>query len=574
MENDSERSSFLPKAAWVVPILLGLMFGLCTHVLLRDGSLVVRSPALWLLCVAFPALFCLLFWASDCALDRIRVRGVMRADRPDRRPDMRLRAALPLGWCPRNVVIGALVIFAAWLPYLVSLYPGVVWFDTSAQIMWFSLPEPISLHHPLFDTVLICAFVRAAGKFLGDPLVGVFALVVAQSLLAAVALSFESCYLSRLGVPWGVRFATLAFFALFPGFPWFFATLVKDTLSAPFFVAYCVALQEVVRTRGRCLSNPRWSALAIVSVVILCLTKKTSSVFVVLSAGITLFCVACVLGCAVRRELAGVSVIVACVAAAILVPNLFNFAFVSMTGRETFPGGRQEAMSVPLQMVANVVQQDPGFFSEEERKTIDKDYLMGFDGIVGAYTWRWADGVKQYSEPPEADYGDLALVCMRAIVCKPRMCLEAWCGLNVGWFSFPATQDLVYNFNSTHTDDGYKDYVEGRTGTLMEEEMTELREAAGSLPVLGVLLRKCVWASIVPALCTFLVMRRSRGWRSALIGLAALLPLLLSVAMLLLGPLSIGNGEAVRYVAPMMCVAPLWLCMAATFADWSKCRAA
>lgn len=125
---------------------------------------------------------------------------------------------------------------------------------------------------------------RAAEGLLGDPLPGVFALVLAQSLLVAVALSLEICYLTRLGASWGIRLAALAFFAFFPAFPWFFATLAKDTLAAPFFVAYCVSLQEAVRTRGRCLSSPGWMALFALSAVLLCLTKKASPVLVLLSA--------------------------------------------------------------------------------------------------------------------------------------------------------------------------------------------------------------------------------------------------------------------------------------------------
>lgn len=566
MDRKRRAGTIKSKAAWVVPIVLGVLFGLCSHVMQNDGELRVRSLALWVMCLTFPAAFCLLFWVCE----RIVARGTSRGALQGNGFVTRLRRLLPLEWRARNVLVAAAVIFLLWTPYLIALYPGVVWFDTSSQIVGFTRPEPVSLHHPLFVTVLLGSVVNGAGEILGDPLFGVFALVLTQSVLVSLALSLEVCYLSRLDAPWGARLASLAFCALFPGLPCFFATLVKDTLCAPFFILYCVALQEVVRTRMRSLRNPLWSATLVLSAVLMCLTKKASAEFVLLSAILVLACLGFVLGRSVVREGVPVVVLASCIVVALVVPGLLASAFEAVDGRQTVPSGKQEPMALAMQIVANAVQQEPTFFSEEERDVIDKTYLMGFDGIQGAYLWQSADGVKQYSEAPEANYRALGKVCLKVIALRPRMALEAWCGLNCGWFAFSPTQDLVYSFDSGHSDDGYRQFVRGRTSTLAGGEMVELRDVAGSLPILGVLMRKCVWAAIIPALCVYLVMRSGKGRRAALIGLAALSTLLLSVAMLIVSPVSVGGTEGIRYVAPMMCVAPLWLAMAARFLEWSQ----
>ena len=566
MEKERMAGPIMSKVAWLVPVILGVLFGLCTHVFQNNGALRIRSLALWVMCLVFPIVFCLLFWACE----RIVVTGRSREAFQRHSVVVRLRRSLPLEWRVRSVLLAAALIFVLWIPHLIALYPGVVWFDTSEQIVWLTTPEPVSLHHPLFDTVLFGSVVNAARVTLGDPLLGVYALVLVQSALVSLALSLQACYLSKLDVPWGARVAAIAFCAFFPGLAWFFATLVKDTLCAPFFVFYCVALQETVRTRLGSLRSPLWSALLVLSAVLMCLTKKASAEFVFLSAAMTLICLGLVLGRSVARKAAPAAMLVSCMVVALVVPGLFVSMFEAVDGRQTVPSGKQEPMALPLQIVANAVQQEPTFFTEGEVEVIDKAYLMGFDGIRDAYQWQCADGVKLYSQPPEANYRELGILCLKVIAQRPRMALEAWCGLNCGWFAFSPTQDLVYNFDSGHSSDYYKQYVQGRTSTLAGEEMVELRDVAGNLPIPGVLMRKCVWAAIIPALCVYLVMRSSKGWRSGLVGLAALSTLLLSVAMLVVSPVSIGGTEGIRYVAPMMCAAPLWLAVAVTFPKWSQ----
>ena len=152
------------KVAWAVPVVLGVLFGLCSHVMQSDGELRVRSLALWVMCLAFPAAFCLLFWVCE----RIVARRTSCEALQGNGFVTRLRRLLPLEWRAKNVLVAAAVIFLLWTPSLIALYPGVVWFDTSSQIVWFTSPDPVSLHHPLFVTVLLGSVVNGAGEILGD----------------------------------------------------------------------------------------------------------------------------------------------------------------------------------------------------------------------------------------------------------------------------------------------------------------------------------------------------------------------------------------------------------------------
>ena len=78
-------------------------------------------------------------------------------------------------------------IFMLWLPYILLLYPGIMYWDTGDQVAQFfgisvfgQKPGQIWDHHPFFDTYLYGAFLWLSHAVTGSYIIGIFlhALVV------------------------------------------------------------------------------------------------------------------------------------------------------------------------------------------------------------------------------------------------------------------------------------------------------------------------------------------------------------------------------------------------------------
>ncbi len=536
------------RGAYAVPIVLGLCCGLCTFVVTHAGSADFSDPALYVLC----ALYALLF---SCAFGLL-ARRFEQMDWREREPRAALLGALGqrlrMRWGARDVVIAAAVLFVLWLPYLIALHPGIIWMDTSAQVAdVYTLTDTLSAHHPVFTTLLFGAAAKAGTLLFHSKLAGLYCLIVIQALLGAGALAAQTCYLHRLGLPWTWRLGVLAFCALFPAFGWFLSSLVKDTFATPFFVVFCIAFEEVVRTRGKALSSPRWVVALAVSAVVAILCKKAYLYLVVaaLVAAVPLV---------FRNTRRLVVPLACCVVLAAGCSSVFNRAYGAISGVTITRSGTQEVLSIPLQQVANVIRNDAGQLTDEERRIVNDAYPMGIQGISEAYNWTASDGVKQYEQPEHANYPAFLGVWLRLGLSRPDLYLEALGGLVGDWFSFGSGQAMAPLFNSEWTNVVYQDLVDHDLQLLAGGSMESFKNALVSTPVVGVLFKKCVWATVVPAFCTFMVLRQRK---ERLVGLLRLLPLLLSCGVLLIGPTSI-SFEGARYVFPMLCVAPLYVWIA------------
>lgn len=458
-------------------------------------------------------------------------------------------------WNACSVLLMTLIIFLCWMPWVLSMFPGVYWCDTQDEIMWMLQPQEtaLSAHHPLTVTMLLWAFADLGLDVLGGNMFrGLFVLILLQDALAALSCSLMVAYLVRLRVRRMVRLVVFLFFALFPAIPWFMASLVKDTLSIPFFVMFSIAYAEIIRTRGGCLRSSKvWVVLLIVSAICVSLTKKPTLYVVVISLVVAFL--------VTRRGSTRVLLAGTALATYLIVNMIVPAAVSAGVGRTILPDGRQEILAVPLQQLGNVVVNDPTVIDAEGRAIIDDTYLMGFEHIPDDYTWDAADGVKGYVEAPNARYGDFLELWAETGLRKPVAYFTAWTGLVDNWFTFATGPNLAYGFDSQHSLEGFLQLPRNWQYTLFDEQVTALSDALMTVPVVDLLMMKSFWASILPAFCLFGAWRTRDGDRRQRFGM--MIPMLFSVAVLLVGPVSLWN-ESVRYVMPLVLTAPLNMLLA------------
>ena len=201
------------------------------------------------------------------------------------------RASAAHGFC------GVILLAVCWLPYCIALSPGSINYDTTGQIVQFvSLLEngdyPLSVHHPVFDTLVFGVFFCIGDAFVGDMRAGLQVLIILQAVITAVAISWS---IVRAVVSWGTprSLAVVLFLlvALLPMFPLAVCSLSKDTFFSWLYVLFFTMVVDLA-VRGHALLRKPPFFLGLVAVCVLMgLTKKFGIYVVVGTLAVSVLCV-------------------------------------------------------------------------------------------------------------------------------------------------------------------------------------------------------------------------------------------------------------------------------------------
>lgn len=529
----------------VIPVALGCLFGLGDGVANEEGRLNVTDVSLYLRTVLFIVVFVLAFLAVRFWLERHR-RG---ADEPLSR-----HVVLDYRWSMGSLLRLWAVIIVCWLPYIIMLFPGVYWSDTSMQLLEYYGYEPFTDHHPFALTYLFGWFADLGTALFGNAIYGLYCLVAVQLVIAPALLALTVLYTRRLGLGRKACHAELAFFALFPVFPIMFSSLAKDTVSVLFFIPFCLLFVEIIRTRGA-VCGTRWAVpLLLVLGLLACLTKKPCVYIIVPSL---LFVCVLRIGGKARAMLVASA---ACIAAIMLVV----LPKVVLPALDITPGGAQETIPFAIQQVAHDVKYADDEMSDADRKLIGDFLTIPYDQIADAYNPVIADPVKGTSLRNPDLMGDFLQLWLRKTVDHPIGHLESWMGLVQGWFGF-RNSDGSPNYMVVCTESAW--YYDPITEVMPQwplkasnsDAARSLYDASQGIPVLNVLFFRSLWASIIPFFLLYLAMRPGKGKFRRLV---MMMPVDMTFAYLLLTPVSGMGGEPTRYILQLICVLPLFAALA------------
>jgi hypothetical protein len=474
----------------------------------------------------------------------------------------RLRTLMPLTLRPASIVRSSVVVFAAWMPYAIVRFPGIYWSDTTSQLADyygtppFTPPGTVSDQHPFAVTFLLGGFSDMGKALFGDPQIGLYALILLQCACASAALALAAIYLARFGASWGLRLTVLGFFAFFPLFPMMFTSLVKDTLSAPFFILFILLCWEIIRTKGTCLVHGWFLFGLVADALCMCLTKKTGAPIAVLTLLALAFIV---IGCHAKMRV---------ITTAALLGGLFAIMpFTIFPLLHISPGGGQEMLAVPLQQIAHVVKNHGGTLDKSGAAAVRNLFKPGM-GIASRYSPISGDGAKNNLNSTP-DIASATRLWITQGLHHPGDYVSAWAGMSAGWFSFshPEPQPSYYPNLSFYADNSHRvpttdEVMKWDIDTLGGRQLMTFYDALNHVPVLGTLLQPCLWASVLPFFLIFLALGRPRGSRIA--EFSWLLPVLLTVLTLYVASTSLTYSDGNRYVLPLVCAIPLCLAMTRT----------
>lgn len=534
--------------AYLVPILLGTLFGMCSFIGQHEGKIDTRNALLYVNTLFYIALFTLLFFAATKIVPRINHHNESLS-----KPFEAFRK-LTMDWSPRSIITLWCLVTAFWIPYFVAYFPGVYWYDTSWQLMEYYDPSvPFTDHHPFMMTYLYVGFAHIGKALFNNAIYGLYLLVLVQSLLSTLAIACTACYTGKYNTPWKCRFFIAAFLTFFPIIPMMSMSLAKDTFNTPFFVFFSIAFCELWRTQGEILKSVSFNVFFILDVLAVSLTKKTGMYIIVLA----LLLLACFVvkhwSCKIATIVLGS---VPYLVVGIIVPTFI------LPALHIAPGESNEILAVPMQQVANVVHDHKDDLSAAEIDKIQQTYHMDIDQLQGAYCWYKADPIKG-QELSSKDVHALITTWMKQLVKHPGDMIAGWGGLSVAWFSFNVAsgeeRDLSMMLpinNSKHHYQNIEQYIPWTDNTKAGNAIGRFyADTLSATPIFNIIWQKAFWATILPCAIMFLILRSKKNKLNLLM---LNLPMFITMLVLFAGPIST-HTEATRYVLPMLYIIPLFL---------------
>lgn len=477
-----------------------------------------------------------------------------------------------------------------WTPYVVLLYPGLMWYDTGDEIAQiFGIPalgQPagvISAHHPVFDTLVFGGFAKTTAAWFGDYQLGLSILVIAQVVLMCVALSACVLYVRKVGASRLASVLLFLFFALFPALPIFFMSLVKDSLHAVFAVPWLLMYVETCRTRLESLRSPRFlCGFALLSLGS-ALTTMTGAYITALS----------LLGLVFARKrgdydgsMAALRAIAAALGVTVLLVVQVVFPAVAGSFLNIKKEDANQLLVVPMQMTARYVSDHPDDISVEERSVIDSLNKVPTAQMPQMYNPYLADNVIHLSLRDSSYIGRYGKVWLAQGVRHPGSYVNGFAALESGWFSLKRTpsnemgptgveryadmaHDAIANQIVLRTANdispSFAEIPEYRANTAGQDVAARIWDKMSNMPVVKWTTYTAVWSFVLPLFLLFCALRR-RGAPRTRHGVAYKLlvgvPLIWSLLSLLPNAISIPlKPTASRYVMWAIYTIPVYIAL-------------
>ncbi|WP_055427363.1 DUF6020 family protein [Bifidobacterium aesculapii] len=456
------------------------------------------------------------------------------------------------------------------------MFPGTLWYDTGDQIAQFfgisAYGQPtgaISSHHPVLDTIIFGGVARLGDLLTGNYQNGLIAYLGIQVVVTAAELAGACLYVRRVGCPCVFATVLFLFFALFPAFPIFTMSIVKDTLHVLFLIPWLLMVAEITRTRLAALASRRFLIGFIVVSTGNALTTMTGLYITVL----TLLCLPLLRA---RRRL---RIMAAAAAATVALLAMVVFPAAVRGPLRVVREDANQLLVAPMQMTARYALDHPDDVTAYERGVIDRVNTVPFERMARRYNPYLADPVIQYALRDPSAVPEYLRVWLSMGLRHPESYVAAFISLESGWFSFTRTPlDTTDRGISLATLDRHADAAIGnrmwfQIANAYSDPFTRMPPYAANragqsaayawwdkwktAPVLNVLTFTALWTFVLPLFLVFAALgRQTSAMRAGAPAWAPfLIPLAWSLLSLLPNAISIPlKPTATRYMmwAPVM----------------------
>ena len=341
------------------------------------------------------------------------------------------------------------IIFAIWIPVLITAYPGVYSYDAPYQISYCK-EEFINLKHPIAHTLMLNYFVVKLGdQVLHNKEMGYCIYSVIQMLVLSGTMAYSIKYLVRKGCSRWFIAVVMGLFAFLPVNPILGMSSTKDVYFSAFGLLYTVLLLELLEKQGK-VGKLHYVLTGITLLLTMTFRSQGFYVFLVLVP------VAFILLRGKRIRVAIFSVIVA--ALYILYSGPFTTHVLKGIKLDYT---KQEYFSVPVMQMMRVFHNENGSLTPEQAEQM-KAYIPNYEwndghGIADPYK-NWMNVTLLFEQPK-----DFIILWWDVGVNNTVDYVDSWARLTIGlWYcdmNYPDREAYHYYWDYDLSNDNPDAYV-------------------------------------------------------------------------------------------------------------------
>lgn len=444
-------------------------------------------------------------------------------------------------------------IMAIWFFHILLRYPGVMGYDNWNELAYYFGYKTYTTAQPVFHTWVLGSFVRI-GLFLGSANLGLFLLVIFQSLIMSAVLAYSLLLMKRWGTFLWLRILVMGIYSIAPYYVGYVSFPIKDFLYTAFFLLFILCLMELIIHRQGFWENKFHTIIWLISSCFMILFRK-NGVFiyapVICLLFINLICM-CIIKKGVKLNWRKIGTIAVC----LLLPLLLTKAINGYIGYHYHieKDSLKEMFSLPFQQTARYVREYGEEITEVEKQAIEK--VLDYDKLAEIYLEFTADPVKTtYHAKDIEELKDYFVVWFKQFLKHPVCYLEALWNQNYYIF-YPDIDNIVYNKNcnvgeeimmeSGLLEEVYFEVPEGMHG--IAAIMVSYYSLMTRFPIIGMFSNVAFYIMLLFVILIFMLNDNCK--RELLI----MFPLLLSFVTILLAP-QIQNQP--RYAFPIIYAMPI-----------------
>lgn len=275
--------------------------------------------------------------------------------------------------------ISFLLIFVGWLPWLVSFYPGSMWYDMCYQIEQYYGNVAYNLH-PVFATWCMGKCLDLGKQIFASDNAGIFIYVLLQAGVCAFAYSRVVTWVSKSCISIKPTLVVLLYFMFFPVFGAYAQYGTKDIMVYGFFTLFFLS---TITCYNKIKNNIRehmiFDIMVYIILAVICALYRYEMIIICCIVFFALIVYAMIVRN--RKWLIGITAVIISVNSICMGFNDIVVGRIMGIEMEKAP----QLLSVPMRQVARFVYYHPDKVSDEEKEILNECFWFGYDEIASKY---------------------------------------------------------------------------------------------------------------------------------------------------------------------------------------------
>lgn len=390
-------------------------------------------------------------------------------------------------------IISFLIIFLAWIPYFLALYPGVLSPDSFSEMkIILNNFSAISDHHPLLH-ILFISIPFNIGRWIFNDINSAVALVsVTQMIIMASIFSYLIVFLHSRRVNKCILILVMMFYAFFPMHGYYSVTMWKDIIFSGILVLVTIQtfkISELVSQNALTFKQ----LIPFIIISILCVFFRNNAIYMYMF----LFVMTMLIFKKYLKQFIIAFLIIFGVYFFVKGP-IFNYYSISKSGSAEYIG-------IPLQQIGRMAYKQVDF-TDEELVLLNK--LMPVESIAKSYNPKTSDDIKFNSDYNANEFDKNKLkyfkLWLQLVIKHPSIAVEAYATSTLGYWYPGVEYWSVLNYVS---DNEFNIYSDPKCNDFVSKIIKEFEKK--TIPILNIewSIGLCFWTILVFSIITF----RKRG---------------------------------------------------------------